>query len=129
MSPSSVNGVVGLRPTYGRVSRYGAMGLSNTMDKLGPMCRYVEDTILVLNAIYGPDGRDNSGGNAALTWNPTTPLAGIKIGYVKAEFEPAPPAASPAGAAAPGAGRGGGGGRGGLTPEQLAERRANYDNV
>ena len=44
ISPSTVNGVVGLRPTYGRVSRYGAMALSNTMDKLGPMCRYVEDT-------------------------------------------------------------------------------------
>ena len=133
ISPSTVNGVVGLRPTYGRVSRFGAMALSNTMDKLGPMCRYVEDTILVLNAIYGPDGRDNSVGNAALTWNPTTPLAGIKIGYVKTEFEPAPPAPLPAsagaaGAAAP-AGRPGGAGRGGLTPEQQAERRKNYDNV
>jgi len=128
MSPSSVNGVVGLRPTYGRVSRYGAMGLSNTMDKLGPMCRYVEDTILVLNAIYGPDGRDNSVGNAGLTWNPATPLAGIKIGYVKAEFEPA--SAPAAGAAVP-AGRPGGAGGGGrgLTPEQIAERRANTDAV
>jgi Asp-tRNA(Asn)/Glu-tRNA(Gln) amidotransferase A subunit family amidase len=132
ISPSTVNGVVGLRPTYGRVSRYGAMALSNTMDKLGPMCRYVEDAILVLNAIYGPDGRDNSVGNAVLTWNPTQPLAGIKIGYVRAEFEPAAPAGAPGGAGTAGAagapGRAGGG-RGGLTPEQLAERRRNYDNV
>ena len=48
LSPSSINGLVGLRPTYGRVSRYGAMALSTTMDKIGPMCRYVEDAVLVL---------------------------------------------------------------------------------
>ena len=130
LSPSGVNGVVGLRPTYGRVSRYGAMALSNTMDKLGPMCRYVEDAILVLNAIYGPDKKDGTVADAALTWNPTQPLAGIKIAYVKAEFEP-PPAAPVDPARAGGAGRaggGGGGGRGG-TPEQQAERRKNYDAV
>jgi Asp-tRNA(Asn)/Glu-tRNA(Gln) amidotransferase A subunit family amidase len=127
LSPSGVNGVVGLRPTYGRVSRYGAMALSNTMDKLGPMCRYVEDTILVLNAIYGPDKKDGTVADAVLTWNPTQPLAGIKIAYVKSEFEPQP---APAGGAA-GGGRGGGGGGGGrgLTPEQQAERRKNYDAV
>jgi Asp-tRNA(Asn)/Glu-tRNA(Gln) amidotransferase A subunit family amidase len=131
LSPSGVNGVVGLRPTYGRVSRYGAMALSNTMDKLGPMCRYVEDAVLVLNAIYGPDKKDGTVADAALTWNPTSPLAGIKIAYVRSEFETAPPAAPRAGAPATGrggAGRGGGG-RGGLTPEQQAERRKNYDNV
>ena len=60
ISPSAVNGVVGLRPTYGRVSRYGAMALSWTMDKIGPMCRSVEDCALVFNAIYGPDGRDDT---------------------------------------------------------------------
>lgn len=128
LSPSGVNGVVGLRPTYGRVSRYGAMALSNTMDKLGPMCRYVEDTMLVLNVIYGPDKKDGTVADAALTWNPAMPLAGIKIAYVKSEFEPASAAA--AGAAATAGGRaGGGGGRGGGTPEQQAERRKNYDNV
>jgi Asp-tRNA(Asn)/Glu-tRNA(Gln) amidotransferase A subunit family amidase len=136
ISPSTANGVVGLRPTYGRVSRYGAMSLSNTMDKLGPMCRYVEDTILVLSVIYGPDGRDNSVADAAFSWNPAQPLAGIKIGYVKSEFDVPPPSASAAGAATAGraggapAGRAGGGGRGnGLTPEQQAERRKNYDDV
>ena len=135
ISPSTANGVVGLRPTYGRVSRFGAMALSNTMDKIGPMCRYVEDAVLVLNVIYGPDGRDNSVANAAFSWNPAQPLAGIKIGYVRAEFEPAAPAGAPGGAGAAGAagsGRAGaapGAGRGGLTPEQQAERRANYHAV
>ncbi len=131
ISPSSVNGVVGLRPTYGRVSRYGAMALSNTMDKLGPMCRYVEDAILVLNVIYGPDKKDGTVADAALTWNPTLPLAGIKIGYVKNEFDPPspPPAAGATAGRAAGAGRGGGRGGRGFTPEQQAERRKNFDNV
>lgn len=133
ISPSTANGVVGLRPTYGRVSRYGAMALSNTMDKLGPMCRYVEDTMLVLNVIYGPDKKDGSVADAALTWNPTQPLAGIKIGYVKSEFDAPPASATPAAGAPAGRGgaAGGGGGRGGggQTPEQIAERRKNYDDV
>ncbi|MEP6635931.1 MAG: amidase, partial [Acidobacteriota bacterium] len=58
VSPSSRCGVVSLRPTYGRVSRYGAMGLSWTMDKVGPICRGVEDCAAALEAIYGPDERD-----------------------------------------------------------------------
>ena len=65
LSPSTNNGVVGLRPTCRRVSRHGAMALSTTMDKCGPMCRYAEDTILVLNAIYGPDAYDPSVADAA----------------------------------------------------------------
>ena len=56
VSPSTRCGVSGLRPTYGRVSRYGAMALSWSMDKIGPMCRSVEDCALVFSAIYGPDG-------------------------------------------------------------------------
>jgi Asp-tRNA(Asn)/Glu-tRNA(Gln) amidotransferase A subunit family amidase len=86
VSPSSRCGVTGLRPTYGRVSRYGAMGLSWTMDKIGPICRGVEDCALVLDAIYGPDGRDITVGDAAFNWNPARPLAQMRIGYVKAEF-------------------------------------------
>ena len=70
ISPSAANGVVGLRPTYGRVSRYGAMALSWTMDKIGPMCRSVEDCALVFNAIYGPDGRDDTVVDAPFEWNP-----------------------------------------------------------
>jgi Asp-tRNA(Asn)/Glu-tRNA(Gln) amidotransferase A subunit family amidase len=88
VSPSVRCGVTGLRPTYGRVSRYGAMGLSWTMDKIGPICRGVEDCALVLDAIYGPDGRDITVGDAAFNWNPDRPLAQMRIGYVKAEFEP-----------------------------------------
>jgi Asp-tRNA(Asn)/Glu-tRNA(Gln) amidotransferase A subunit family amidase len=87
ISPSSRNGVVGLRPTYGRVSRYGAMGLSWTMDKVGPMCRGVEDCAAVLNAIYGPDDRDLTVGNVPFNWNPAKPLSELRIAYVKTEFD------------------------------------------
>ena len=114
ISPAAANGVVGLRPTYGRVSRFGAMALSWTMDKIGPMCRSVEDCALVFNAIYGPDGRDGTVVDAPFAWNPELPLSKLRIGFIKAEFE-----------AQPVDGRGGGRGdaasrgRGGLTPEQL----------
>jgi len=103
ISPSVTNGVTGLRPTYGRVSRYGAMALSWTMDKIGPMCRSVEDCVLVLNAIYGGDGKDDTCTDAPLEWNsistppsgggagkPAPPLASLKIGYIQKEFEGAP---------------------------------------
>lgn len=98
VSPSSRCGVTGLRPTYGRVSRYGAMGLSWTMDKIGPICRGVEDCALALDAIYGPDGRDITVGDAAFNWNPERPLAQMRIGYVKAEFERGPATAGNQGA-------------------------------
>jgi Asp-tRNA(Asn)/Glu-tRNA(Gln) amidotransferase A subunit family amidase len=110
ISPASVNGVVGLRPTYGRISRFGAMALSWTMDKIGPMCRSVEDCALVFNAIYGPDGRDDTVVDAPFDWNPDVPLSKLRIGYVKSEFEEQP---------AEGRGDAAGRGRGGLTPEQL----------
>jgi len=87
VSPSSRCGVTGLRPTYGRVSRYGAMGLSWTMDKIGPICRGVEDCAAALSAIYGPDGRDITVGDAPFNWDPTRSLASMRIGYLKAEFE------------------------------------------
>jgi Asp-tRNA(Asn)/Glu-tRNA(Gln) amidotransferase A subunit family amidase len=111
LSPSSINGLVGLRPTYGRVSRYGAMALSTTMDKIGPMCRYVEDAALVFNAIYGPDKRDASVADAAFRWSPDAPLSGYKIGYLRNAFEGggrgrgAGAAGAPGGAAGAGAGR------------------------
>jgi Asp-tRNA(Asn)/Glu-tRNA(Gln) amidotransferase A subunit family amidase len=134
ISPSSVNGVVGLRPTYGRVSRYGAMALSNTMDKLGPMCRYVEDAVLVLNAIYGPDQHDLSVTDAAFRWNPDLPLTGVRVGYVRSGFETPAGRGGGASAAAPPAGRAGGGaapagGRGGATPEQQEQQRQIYRDV
>jgi Asp-tRNA(Asn)/Glu-tRNA(Gln) amidotransferase A subunit family amidase len=76
-----------LRPTYGRVSRYGAMALSWTMDKLGPMCRGVEDCVLVLNAIYGADGRDDTITDAPFEWVPDRPLSSMRIGFIQREFE------------------------------------------
>ena len=128
ISPAIENGVVGLRPTYGRVSRHGAMALSWTMDKIGPMCRSVEDCALVFNAIYGPDGRDDTVVDAPFVWNPDVPLSKLKIGYVKTEFDPPPAgrggrgdAGARGAAGAPGAAagapgeagaRGAGGGRG-----------------
>ena len=87
VSPSSQCGCAGLRPTYGRVSRYGAMGLSWTMDKIGPICRGVEDLAAVLAAVYGPDERDITVGEAPFNWAADTPLSKMRIGYLKAEFE------------------------------------------
>ena len=111
VSPSTRCGVTGLRPTYGRVSRYGAMGLSWTMDKIGPICRSVEDTALVLNAMHGPDGHDVTTIDAPFDWNPAAPLASLKIGYLKSEFE-----------------RTGGFGRGG-NPEAVAARKKMYEDA
>jgi Asp-tRNA(Asn)/Glu-tRNA(Gln) amidotransferase A subunit family amidase len=87
ISPSSTCGVVGLRPSFGRVSRHGAMALSWSMDKIGPMCRSVTDCALVLKAIYGPDGHDPTVAEAPFGWNPATPISSMRIGYVKAEFD------------------------------------------
>jgi Asp-tRNA(Asn)/Glu-tRNA(Gln) amidotransferase A subunit family amidase len=87
ISPSSRCGVAGLRPTYGRVSRYGAMGLSWTMDKIGPICRGVEDCAAALNGIYGPDGRDLTVGDVGFNWEPAIPLGSMRIGYLKEEFD------------------------------------------
>ncbi len=87
VSPSDRNGVTGLRPTYGRVSRWGAMALSWTMDKAGPMCRYAEDCGHVLQAIHGADGRDGSAVDRPFGWNPGRKLKGLKIGYLKAAFD------------------------------------------
>lgn len=67
MTPAGYNGIAGLRPTYGRVSRHGAMALSWTMDKLGPMCRTADDCGLVLNAIAGPDSLDST--SIQTSWN------------------------------------------------------------
>ena len=90
VSPAAENGVAGLRPTYGRVSRYGAMPLSWTMDKVGPMCRTVEDCAIAFNAIYGSDGRDTTVVDAPFVWTPDTPISRYRIGYVKAEIADIP---------------------------------------
>jgi Asp-tRNA(Asn)/Glu-tRNA(Gln) amidotransferase A subunit family amidase len=88
VSPSSECGDTGLRPTFGRVPRTGAMALSWSMDKLGPICRTVEDCAIVFNQIYGKDGQDLSVMDAPFVFDGTKKdLKGIKIGYLKADFE------------------------------------------
>ncbi len=80
-SPSTRCGVTGLRPTFGFVPRTGAMALSWTMDKLGPICRSVEDCALVMSSIYGPDGKDLSVRNAAFNWDAHFDWKTLRIGY------------------------------------------------
>ncbi|MFN2315271.1 MAG: amidase [Gemmatimonadales bacterium] len=84
VSPSTRCGVTGLRPTFGAVSRYGAMALSWSMDKLGPLCRSAEDCALVYDTIRGPDGRDRTVAHAPFSWNPERPLSAIRIGELTA---------------------------------------------
>jgi Asp-tRNA(Asn)/Glu-tRNA(Gln) amidotransferase A subunit family amidase len=91
VSPSTRCGVTGLRPTFGRVSRAGAMALSWTMDKLGPMARSVEDCALVFAAIHGPDGKDPTVHAVPFPWNPAAPLSSVRIGYLKSAFEASRP--------------------------------------
>lgn len=87
ISPSLRCGVTGLRPTYGRVSRHGAMALSWSMDKIGPICRSVEDCALVLRAIQGPDGRDTTVIDAPLEWDPKRKLGTLRVGYLEKDFQ------------------------------------------
>lgn len=88
VSPCCVNGVTGLRPTFGRVSRHGAMALAWSMDKIGPMCRGVEDCALVLAAICGPDGRDPTAADLPFRWDPDAlPLRSLRVGLDAASFE------------------------------------------
>lgn len=87
VSPATRCGVTGLRPTFGRVSRSGAMALSWTMDKLGPMCRSATDCGLVFGAIYGPDGKDPTVQDRPFDWEPSSGLAGIRVGYLKPAFD------------------------------------------
>jgi len=86
-SPSTRCGTTGLRPTFGRVPRTGAMALSWTMDKLGPICRSVEDCALVLGAIYGPDGKDNSVIAADFQWDARVSPRSLRVGYLKSAFD------------------------------------------
>ena len=81
VSPSMRCGVTGLRPTYGRVPRTGAMTLCWSLDKLGPMTRSVEDAILVLQAITGPDPGDVSSVPSHLDFEAAGPLKGLRVGY------------------------------------------------
>lgn len=88
LTPSSLCGVSGLRPTYGRVSRAGAMALSWTMDKIGPMCRSAEDCGLVLEAIAGFDPDDPGSANAPFIYAYSDgSLAGLRIGWLQEDYE------------------------------------------
>jgi Asp-tRNA(Asn)/Glu-tRNA(Gln) amidotransferase A subunit family amidase len=87
VSPCTVCGTTGLRPTFGRVSRHGAMALSWSMDKIGPICRSVEDCALVLSAIDGPDGRDTTLVDAPFSWDASLDIKRLKVGYLESAFE------------------------------------------
>ncbi len=86
-SPSTRCGCTGLRPTFGHVPRTGAMALSWSMDKLGPICRAVEDCAMVLETIYGPDGQDRTVQPAAFNWNADLDWRKLRVGYLKSAFE------------------------------------------
>lgn len=87
VSPATRCGVTGLRPTFGRVSRHGAMALCWSMDKIGPLCRSVVDCGLVFRAIHGADGLDATAVDRPFRWAPDKGLEGIRVGYLAAAFE------------------------------------------
>jgi Asp-tRNA(Asn)/Glu-tRNA(Gln) amidotransferase A subunit family amidase len=88
-NPCETCGVVGLRPSFGRVPRTGAMALAWSLDKLGPIARSVEDTALVLHAISGPDAGDPAALDVPFVYDAGRPLASLRVGYVPAWFEEA----------------------------------------
>lgn len=91
VSPSMRCGVTGLRPTFGRVPRTGAMALCWSLDKLGPMTRTVEDAMLVLQAIGGQEAGDFSSVACGLDYDATAPVRGLRVGYMPAWIESATP--------------------------------------
>ena len=87
LSPASICGVSGLRPTFGRVSRYGALTVSWTWDRVGPLCRTVEDCALVLSTIARPDEQDLSVLDLPFNWDATRDVRKLRVGYLEAAFE------------------------------------------
>ncbi|MBL7113754.1 MAG: amidase, partial [Bacteroidales bacterium] len=87
VSPSNRCGVTGLRPTFGAVSRYGAMALSWTMDKIGPICRSAEGCAMVFDAIHGKDEKDPYSLEASFNYNPGLDLQNLKVGYLEDLFK------------------------------------------
>jgi Asp-tRNA(Asn)/Glu-tRNA(Gln) amidotransferase A subunit family amidase len=87
VGPSRICGVTGLRPTYGRVSRYGVMPAAWSLDKVGPLCRSVEDCALVLEAIAGPDGWDLSLTDRPFDWSPRLDVKTLRVGYLAEAFD------------------------------------------
>lgn len=87
VSPSTRCGVTGLRPSYGRVSRAGAMALSWSMDKVGPICRSAFDCALVFKSLLGPDGIDQSVTEYPFNYNSAIDIKKLKVGYLKSLFD------------------------------------------
>lgn len=87
ISPSSTCGATGLRPTFGSISRTGAMALSWSLDKIGPICRSAEDAAIVFSLIHGTDGLDLSAVNTAFNYEPNAPIKKLKIGFAKNYFD------------------------------------------
>lgn len=87
VSPSNRTGTTGLRPTYGRISRHGAMALSWSMDKVGPITHSVKDAAIVFNNLYGPDGKDQTVIDLPFNYKSDIDLSELKIGYVKSAFK------------------------------------------
>ncbi len=85
-SPSQRCGTTGLRPTFGRVSRAGGMALCNSLDKVGPICRAVEDTAMVLEALNGFDRDDRSSIGAPFAFDAAAPVAGLRLGFLPEAF-------------------------------------------
>ena len=86
ISPASTCGVVGMRPTYGRISRHGCMTLRWTLDKVGPITRSVRDAALVLEALHGPDGHDETVPDLPFFWNGRRDVKGMRIGVIEPEL-------------------------------------------
>jgi Asp-tRNA(Asn)/Glu-tRNA(Gln) amidotransferase A subunit family amidase len=87
ISPSHTCGATGLRPTFGRVSRTGAMALSWSLDKIGPICRSAEDAAVVFAYIHGTDGKDGSAVNMPFNYQPKKDISKLRIGYAKNYFD------------------------------------------
>ena len=87
LSPSARCGVTGLRPTFGRISRYGVMALSWTQDRLGPLCRYAEDCAVVMSAIARPDDRDMSVSDIPFNWNAHLDVRKLRVGFLESAFD------------------------------------------
>jgi Asp-tRNA(Asn)/Glu-tRNA(Gln) amidotransferase A subunit family amidase len=87
LSPSGRCGATGLRPTFGRISRYGVMALAWTYDRLGPLCRYVEDCAVVMSVIGKPDNRDLSVADIPFNWNARSDFKKLRVGYIRDAFD------------------------------------------
>jgi Asp-tRNA(Asn)/Glu-tRNA(Gln) amidotransferase A subunit family amidase len=90
VSPCTRTGATGLRPTFGRVSRHGAMALCWSLDKIGPIGRSVEDCAAVFHALHGPDGKDETVVDRPFEWNPDLDVTKLRVGYVRSAFDKKP---------------------------------------